>query len=197
MEYYDLQSGYAIIKNAGSDIGGIYRISPDDTQVVPVRTNFENKQLYSIYNAFGLVITSYNNKLYWSDVKHVEDLADSRNYNEVSSVSKHFIGCCVSEETNTVYAYGTKFIVSWHASNKSTFISNAGNYTLETYDNFAEFTIKKVIPHESYMVDLYLKNSVGYVKPYVLPGDGIYVYNPDNVQMLIKPSALAYAAKLF
>jgi hypothetical protein len=82
---------------------------------------------------------------------------------------------------NTVYAYGTKFVASWHATNKSTFISNASNYTLETYDNIAGFTIQKVIPHESYTVDLYLKNSIGYVKPYLLPGSGIYIYNSDNV----------------
>ena len=48
LEYYDERSGYAVIKNAESVAGGVYRVSPDDTRTVPVRTNFENRQLYSI-----------------------------------------------------------------------------------------------------------------------------------------------------
>jgi hypothetical protein len=132
-------------------------------------------------------------------VEKVEDLSAAANYNVIlnQTAGAVFTGCCVSEETGMAYAYGVKFVLSWQATNRNQFIQNADNYTRETYNNIFNFNIRKIIPHESQVIDIYLNNGVNYSKPYVLLDSGISIYDKNNISMLAKPSAISETAKLF
>lgn len=177
--------------------GGVYRASPNYTEVTLIRNSFNNNKLYSIQNAFGLIITSYNNQIYWSDIEQVEDLASPANYHRLLGQTAEFNGFCVSEKSGMAYAYGAKFIYEWPATSKNALTANAGNYVIESFNDFEEFRLKKVIPHTSYVVDMHLNNDADYVKPYLLPGDGIYIYNKNKMSMMVKRSNLVAATKLF
>jgi hypothetical protein len=110
--------------------------------------------LRSIQNVFGLILTSYNNKLYYSDVDSVDELRDPNNYIPLLDQTEHFTKYCVSEEQGIVYAFGTKFICTWSAYDKRSLIDNAQNYTKEIFGD--SFTLYNLIPHETYKTDLYL-----------------------------------------
>lgn len=103
----------------------------------------------------------------------------------------------MSEETGTAYAYGKKFVYSWSVTSKNSLTANAESHITETYNDLPDFNIENVIPHESYVIDMYLGNSIDYSKQYLLPGVGIYIYDKNNVSMMAKPSTLNKATKLF